>query len=208
MEFIFGGTGSGKSEFAEHRACRYNGHKIYLATMEYSEKGAWEKIDRHRKMREGKGFQTIELSRDIERLTNQTLVSMPSLTGGTCHSVEFGYQIGESVILLECLGTLLANEMFMAVKLNWNLLEQGGDLEQELRTMVTPLVDKIFNALVALDDSCYDLIVVSSDVFGELGDYSLDVKAYLMALGMLHRRIGGMCREAWEVVYTVPIRWE
>ncbi|MCI5934755.1 MAG: bifunctional adenosylcobinamide kinase/adenosylcobinamide-phosphate guanylyltransferase [Lachnospiraceae bacterium] len=88
---IIGGSGSGKSEYAEQRLLEADGgHKIYLATMQpFGQEGA-ERIARHRKLRAGKGFATVECADHIETL---------SLAENTD-------------VLLEDLSNLLSNEMF------------------------------------------------------------------------------------------------
>lgn len=95
IQLILGGSGSGKSAFAEKRLAECSGQKkYYIATMQvYGEEGR-KKVERHHRLREGKGFLTIE---------QQTDVSL---------AVEKMENAGESSVLLECLSNLAANEMF------------------------------------------------------------------------------------------------
>lgn len=95
MTLIIGGSGSGKSAFAEQYTEEIAGkcEKYYLATMKvYGEEGR-QKVEKHRAQRAGKGFRTIECPEDI------------------AHQTE---SIGnkESAVLLECMSNLVANEMF------------------------------------------------------------------------------------------------
>ena len=87
---ITGGSGSGKSRYAEEYVNTLAGEKLYLATMEAWDEESRRRIRRHRKMRAGKGFHTVECPRELSTL---------SFTG-------------RENILLEDLGNLLANEMF------------------------------------------------------------------------------------------------
>ena len=65
LSLIIGGSASGKSEYAERLVCSLPGKRIYTATMEpFSEEGR-ERIARHRKLREGKGFVTVEVPRNL-----------------------------------------------------------------------------------------------------------------------------------------------
>ena len=65
LRLIIGGSASGKSEYAERLVCSLPGKRIYVATMEpFGEEGR-ERIARHRKLREGKGFVTAEVPRDL-----------------------------------------------------------------------------------------------------------------------------------------------
>lgn len=90
--FIYGGCCSGKSTFAENllMEAECTGKKLYIATMWPEGSDAARRIDRHRRMREGKGFATIERYTALDELL-----------------VPAG-----SAILLECLANLVANEMF------------------------------------------------------------------------------------------------
>lgn len=97
LYLITGASGSGKSEYAEKLVCALAEkekitEKIYLATMENHSRAAKKRIARHRKLREGKGFLTVE---------------------APCGFPE-GAQIEkkEQILLLECLSNLLANLMF------------------------------------------------------------------------------------------------
>lgn len=90
---VIGGAGSGKSEFAEN-LCRSRKmqHYIYLATMEAQDAESKKRIARHRRMRAGKSFETLEKPFRLEEIV------IPEHAG----------------VLLECLSNLAANEMFSA----------------------------------------------------------------------------------------------
>ena len=96
---VYGGSGSGKSAWAERELlARAQGRAVYLATMEPGTGEAARRIQRHRAMRErhgaaaGRRFVTLERPVDI---------------GGA--DVRPG-----DWVLLEDLGTLLANEIWPA----------------------------------------------------------------------------------------------
>lgn len=95
---ITGGSGSGKSAYAEDyitKVFKYS-RKYYIATMQVYDEEGKEKVFKHQKMREGKGFLTIEQSTDIQEAANK---------------MEKDTTI-ENVGLLECMSNLVANEMF------------------------------------------------------------------------------------------------
>lgn len=87
---VVGGSASGKSQFAESLAVSAPGKRYYIATMEPFGKEALWRIERHRRLRAQKGFETVERFRDVRHLI------LPP--GGT--------------VLLECVTNLLANEVF------------------------------------------------------------------------------------------------
>lgn len=92
LTLITGGSKCGKSSVAEDILSLVHSRKIYIATMEPYCDEARRAIERHRKMRFGKGFETIE------KYTNIQDVTVPNGCG----------------ILLECACNLMANEMFSA----------------------------------------------------------------------------------------------
>lgn len=90
MILVTGGSKSGKSSLAERIFESFAGEKFYIATMKPYGAEALAAIGRHHKMREGKGFITIERYTDLKGL------KIPCGSG----------------VLLECMGNLCANEMF------------------------------------------------------------------------------------------------
>ena len=72
LYIVTGGSGSGKSEYAEQTAvqCRNrNGGTLwYLATMRIWDDEGRKRVERHRRMRAAKGFETIERYTGLETL--------------------------------------------------------------------------------------------------------------------------------------------
>lgn len=98
FHLITGGSGSGKSEYAEQKVMEYalkrNKKLYYIATMMPFGKETEEKIARHRRLRAGKGFETIECYTNLAKAAKE---------------LE-GKEKGS--ILLECMSNLVANEMY------------------------------------------------------------------------------------------------
>lgn len=96
IHLVYGGSGSGKSAYAENLVMTLNTEKkYYLATMKVFGKEGLRKVQRHRELRAGKGFETIE---------KETLDDMEDIKKTVAEK--------DSAILLECLSNLTANEMF------------------------------------------------------------------------------------------------
>ena len=93
ITLLTGGSKCGKSSIAEGLLNGFHGEKYYIAAMEPYGEDAHRAIARHREMRRGKGFHTIERARNIDTL------KLPATGSDYC-------------ALLECLTTLCANEMF------------------------------------------------------------------------------------------------
>ena len=88
---ISGTSGSGKSSYAENRLQGFTSkNKIYIATAKVYDSEMAQRVENHKARRKGKGFITIERSRNLG-----------------------GLEIPEdSCVLVEALTTWLANEMF------------------------------------------------------------------------------------------------
>ncbi len=68
ITLVLGGSGSGKSAYAEHLLDGKT-NKYYIATMQVYDAEGEKKVARHRKLRAGKGFVTIEQPRDLEKIS-------------------------------------------------------------------------------------------------------------------------------------------
>ena len=91
ITLVTGGSGSGKSAFAEDMLTGFgDGDRIYIATMYPFDEESKKRVERHRRMRAEKKFTTIECYTGLKN------VQVPK---GAC-------------VLLECLSNLTANEMF------------------------------------------------------------------------------------------------
>lgn len=91
IHLVTGGSGSGKSAFAESCILDFGAaQRIYIATMYPFDEESHKKIARHREMRRSKAFDTMECFTGLER------VQIPA---------------GANV-LLECMSNLVANEMY------------------------------------------------------------------------------------------------
>ena len=90
MILLIGGSGCGKSYYAEQLCEKIPGPRYYLAAMRPYGEESEKRILRHRQMREGKGFETVE------RYTDYSSLKLPS----------------RGTALLECVANLTANEMF------------------------------------------------------------------------------------------------
>ena len=95
ITLIIGGSGSGKSAYAEEYMISHSEEKkkYYIATMQVYDVEGERKIERHRMLRSGKGFSTIEQPVDFEKAVEKM-------------------EAGKGTALLECISNLTANEMF------------------------------------------------------------------------------------------------
>lgn len=91
VTLITGGSGSGKSKFAEELAVTYNSKQlIYIATMIPFDRESKDRIERHKEQRADKNFITMECYTDLDK------IELPE----------------GSTVLLECMSNLTANERY------------------------------------------------------------------------------------------------
>lgn len=87
---VYGGSASGKSEYAESLLLTSRAKRIYIATMQPFDQECRDRIKRHRQMRAKKMFHTVECYVGLQQI-----------------EFEDGCDV-----LLECMSNLVANEMF------------------------------------------------------------------------------------------------
>lgn len=124
---ITGGSGSGKSEYAEYVAtslAKRDGLPLYyIATMRpFGEEGE-RRVERHRKLRAGKGFETIECYVNLK----EQILPEPG------------------VVLLECMSNLTANEMFEPEG-------AGDDTVKAVLTGVAALKNRCIHLVIVTND--------------------------------------------------------
>lgn len=177
--FITGGVRSGKSSFAERKALEYafqmDGNLHYLACGRVSDVEMGDRIHRHQKHRESSpiAWQTSEYATDITRI---------------------GADINQdSIILLDCLTTLLDNELF----------GPGIPLEKEFLDNV---FSKIINGINEIRKQSSCLIVVSNELVQEPIFHNEFLHLYGKTLGLLHQTIVGQADEAYLVESGIPLR--
>ena len=112
MTLVVGRPGSGKSKLAEDIVLELSKgqRRIYIATMIPFGEDGQRRIERHRKLREGKGFETVECPVD--------LYSISGLEGSVC--------------LLECVSNLVGNEMHEEEKTTWSAREVADFVFEEI----------------------------------------------------------------------------
>jgi len=175
---VTGGSGSGKSEYAEGKALSifedvFAENLIYAATMRPFGQDALFRIEKHKNMRKGKGFVTVECFSHIKRLGRVS-----------------GLPLYKSVVLLECLSNLTANEMF---------LDDGSVLE------CSAVANSIINDLKFLAQNCKGLVVVTNEVFSDGLLYDDLTLNYIQALGKINKFIAQIADVVVEVVCGIPL---
>lgn len=175
MILITGGSGSGKSAYAEEyvgtlsKDCR----KYYIATMKVFDKEGQNKVQRHRSMRVGKGFLTIEQPVGIEKAIDK---------------IEKDKMV-ENTALLECMSNLAANEMF----------------SDEIPTGCEDVTGKIIRGIEILNKEFKHLVIVTNNVFEDGIIYDETTMEYIRAMGSINKRLAKMADQVIEVVVGIPV---
>ena len=81
MILVTGGSGSGKSAFAEDQVVSFGeAERVYIATMFPFDEESKKRVQRHRNMRSGKGFETIECytAEPIAKVVSHTVIASPA----------------------------------------------------------------------------------------------------------------------------------
>lgn len=166
ISLITGGSGSGKSEFAEQRVLSFGEkRRVYIATMIPFDKECKERIARHKAMRADKKFHTVECYTGLKKIEIEK----------------------DSVVLLECMSNLVANEMY----------QENGAKKWT--------VEEIMEGIRSISERAYAVVIVSNEVFSDGICYDEESMRYLSYLGKVNKEIGRIADEVIEVVYSIPI---
>ena len=163
---ITGGSGSGKSAYAEQCVLDFGpAERIYIATMYPFDEECDRRIRRHREMRRQKQFSTLEC------YTGLKTADIPE----------------DSVVLLECMSNLTANEMYQEGG-------AGGQTVEEILAGIRYLLKRVRH-----------LVVVTNEIFSDGIDYDSETMRYQSNLGQINSEMGRMADQVTEVVYGIPI---
>lgn len=174
---VTGGSGSGKSEYAERRVLELGEtQRIYIATMMCFDEESKKRVARHRKMRQGKGFYTVERYLDLKNLDfsdlEQSRKGMPR------------------TVLLECMSNLAANEMF-------DPKGTHGLAAEEIKTGIDRLLGKCDNLVVVTNEVFSDGLTYDREtekyqqILGEINRYMAsradEVVEVVYGIPVMHR---------------------
>ena len=163
---ITGGSGSGKSAYAEQCVLDLGpAERIYVATMYPYDEECHARIARHRQMRSCKQFSTVEW-----------------YTGLSGLRVPAG-----SVVLLECMSNLVANEMYQ---------EQGAG---------EGTVEAVMEGIGSLLGQVGHLVVVTNEIFSDGLRYDEESARYQRYLGEINARMGRLADAVTEVVCGISL---
>ena len=167
MSLVTGGASCGKSAYAEQMCMELGGPRVYLAAMRPFGQEGRERVRKHRAQRAGKGFETIECFEDFA-----AAVDDPRIEGAT--------------VLLECLGNVVANELFSDAP-------EPADALERIEYAVAALVERASNVVIVGNEVGCDGVV-----------YPEETRVYQQVLGELSCKLAQRSDLVVECVAGVP----
>ncbi len=179
---VVGTNGSGKSALAEKLATKTgDAHRVYLATMKVCDDAGKERVKRHRQLRMGKGFDTIEVMYNIRSALS--LIDDPANT----------------TVLLECVSNLVGNEIhdnpaergaeyFLPGADTCTGKREGALEDEELLARKENFADRVAADIKKISEGVPNLIVVTNE-YECMDDYDAETKVYVQLLHMVNERI-------------------
>lgn len=185
LHIVYGGSASGKSSYAESVAMSLQGEGrlLYIATM-YPYKWNTTEID-------------PETMQRIER--HRAMRADKGFDTVECYRhVEHIVAKRQDVLLLECMSNLLANEMY---------LEPDSNAGSDMAETMSPVSNKIVQALVDLSTRVQELVIVTNDVFSDGGSLTYDesTREYVKNLAEINCALAREAATVTEVVCGIPV---
>lgn len=193
MYLIIGGSGSGKSAYAEELLFSLPdaGKKYYIATMQVCDEESVRRVKKHRKQREGKKFYTIEQPVHASKALAQMYA-------------------GKKSAMLECVSNLVANEMFAKDVYaedmhadDCDIIETGLKKSKDYSAEV--VADKIVDDIMKLYQPLQQLVIVSNNVFEDGISYDEMTMEYIKTMGIVNQKLAAVADVVTEVVVGIPV---
>ncbi|MDD3204779.1 MAG: bifunctional adenosylcobinamide kinase/adenosylcobinamide-phosphate guanylyltransferase [Lachnospiraceae bacterium] len=182
---VTGGSGSGKSEYAESRIValreQYREENCmdlesdiptyYIATMHAFDEETIKRIERHRAMRANKRFRTKEQYTSLQKL-------------------ELKKENNPCMVLLECISNLVANELYQAD----GCIKNGKDCVSYIQMGILHCLSQTEH-----------MVIVTNEVTSDGLAYDAETLHYSKILGEVNQMLAKMADEVIEVIYGIPV---
>lgn len=189
ITLVTGGSGSGKSAYAESLLSSCEGIRYYIATMQIYDAEGEKKVERHRKLRAGKGFLTIESPINVGKIQFACAGKAEQAQYRQEAEMKVQGNAEKKSALLECMSNLTANEMFT---------KDGIKSAEEV-------VGKIVSEMQTLSQKLDNLVIVTNNVFEDGVIYDAGTMEYLRALGRINAALAHLADRVAEVVVGIPV---
>ena len=161
MTVVTGGSGSGKSAFAEDKIVSFGPAKrIYIATMHPYDEESHKRVARHRKMRAGKGFETVECYTGLKNLDfpENAVVLLECMSNLAAHEIFEEKGAGEKTVkaVLEGIKKLSSQVRHLVIVTN-EIFSDGMVYDKETENYQR-LLGRINAYLAEISDVCYEVV--------------------------------------------------
>ncbi len=157
---------------------------LYIATMRPYGEETLAKIQRHQRLRAGKGFETWECY-------GQLACAEP--VGEKREHISYGKDSGfqkYAGILLECMSNHLANLLYT---------EEG-----QLRN-IEEVRKEVLDGIAYLETLSDRIAIVTNEIHSDTQAYSEETLTYIQLLGEINQALGECAEKITEVVYGIPV---
>ena len=198
MHFVSGGAASGKSEYAESLIVKEHSRLgevvplLYLATLDASSGGdTLQRIEKHRAMRSGKGFRTVELVFD----RGSFFLRFADTGEQESFDVFFARALSGGVfydVLLEDTGNLVSNVLFAA--------------DSPTEATADAVAEKLLLAFIDnLSKVSRLLVVVHNEITQEPLQEEPLMLSYCKILGCIAAHAASRADSATQVIAGIPV---
>lgn len=171
---VCGGSGSGKSEYAENIITTYKKENpenklMYIATMMGDDEETKRKIQRHRTMRKDKGFETIECFFGLKHIWLEE----------------------DGIVLLDCLSNLVSNECFGKGGAGDRAVEeilQGVKLLKERSKHLVIVTNDVFSDGIAYDDYTKWFMKVMGKLNCDIAELADELVEVVYGIAVYHKK--------------------
>ncbi|MZI82161.1 bifunctional adenosylcobinamide kinase/adenosylcobinamide-phosphate guanylyltransferase [Clostridium butyricum] len=169
LTLITGGSGSGKSEFAEDLSVSYKSNNlIYIATMFLYDNESLKKVERHKRMRDHKNFKTIECFKNLKSL----------------------FISNNSTVLIDCMSNLVANEMYLEGGAKDKTVQEVIRGIESINNQAENLVivtNEVFSDGIVYDDDTMRYIRNLGEINKEIGKKADNVVEVVYSIPVFHK---------------------
>lgn len=169
LTLITGGSGSGKSEFAEDLSVYYKSNNlIYIATMFLYDNESLKKVERHKRMRDHKNFKTIECFKNLKSL----------------------FISNNSTVLIDCMSNLVANEMYLEGGAKDKTVQEVIRGIESINNQAENLVivtNEVFSDGIVYDDDTMRYIRNLGEINKEIGKKADNVVEVVYSIPIFHK---------------------
>ena len=166
---VLGEPDSGKSRYAEDVAltmCQgIGGELYYIATMNVVDEESEARVRKHRQMRDGKGFVTLEIPYRVDR------------------ALEYIPSPERAVVLLECISNLTGNEMYDNADRSYDHCAGSGD------RWLSDTADAIVADIRMLSGAVRDLVIVANRFEPDAKGYDDMTRLYVELNNTVNERL-------------------